>query len=210
MKYWNYRAKTEEFYVYIGLMPPKELRTCKWVLHHKDVHLRDTDIDRYLKYQINDVIPMTWAEHKQLHRNLEKLIGDTKKYGSPGDKNPNYGKHMSDETKRKISEAESGPNHWNWGGHHSDETRRRISEGQKGKILSESHRKKISENRSKAVVCTNIVTNEVLEFKNQLLCAEHFGCTSAMISSMLLNKVGFTNPPTKGKLQDWFLTFKEG
>ena len=209
MNYWKYREKTEEFYVYIGLMPPKELRTCKWVLHHKDIHLRDTDYNRYRKYLINDVVPMTWSEHKQLHRDLEKLLNDTKKYGSEGEKHPMYGKHHSTETKDKISKSESGSNHWNWGKHHSDETRQKISNNQKGKVLSETHRKQISDKNSKCVLCVNTVTQEQLEFKNQLECAEYFGCTSAMISGMLHNKTGFSNPPIKGKLQNWFLSFKE-
>ena len=167
MNYWKYREKTEEFYVYIGLMPPKELRTCKWVLHHKDIHLRETDYNRYRKYLINDVVPMTWSEHKQLHRDLEKLLNDTKKYGSEGEKHPMYGKHHSTETKDKISKSESGSNHWNWGKHQSDETRQKISNSQKGKVLSETHRKQISDKNSKCVLCVNTVTQEQLEFKNQ-------------------------------------------
>lgn len=45
---------------------------------------------------------------------------------------------MSDETKRKISEANKGHDV-------SDETKRKISKAHKGKILSDEHRKKLSE-----------------------------------------------------------------
>ena len=48
------------------------------------------------------------------------------------------GKHHSDETRKKMSEAKKGK-------HLSDETRRKLSEANKGKKLSEEHRRKISE-----------------------------------------------------------------
>ena len=49
-----------------------------------------------------------------------------------GENAPMFGKHLSDETKRKISEAESGEKHHNYGKHHSEETKKKISDAQKG------------------------------------------------------------------------------
>ena len=51
---------------------------------------------------------------------------------------------VSDETRRKVSEAKKGNTNW-LGKTRSEETKRKISEAQKGKIFSEVHRKKISE-----------------------------------------------------------------
>jgi hypothetical protein len=67
----------------------------------------------------------------------------------------NKGKHHSEETRKKLSEANKG-NKYNLGKHHSEETRKKISEakigkrtGEKhplfGKHLSEETRKKLSE-----------------------------------------------------------------
>ena len=58
---------------------------------------------------------------------------------------PSYGKHLSEETRRKMSEARKGK-------HLSEETRRKLSEVRKGKHLSEETRRKISEARRKTSV----------------------------------------------------------
>ena len=54
-----------------------------------------------------------------------------------GERNPNFGKILSDETKRKIGKA-------NFGREVSEETRKKISKIQKGRIKSEAERKNIS------------------------------------------------------------------
>src|SRR5574344_1615296 len=57
----------------------------------------------------------------------------------------NKGKHQSDETKLKISEAQKGKPSPMKGKHWSEEAKRHISEAEKGKHLSEETKKKISE-----------------------------------------------------------------
>lgn len=55
-----------------------------------------------------------------------------------GKNNPRYGKHLSEETKRKISESEKGKII-------SEETRKKISEANRGKIVSEGTKQKMSD-----------------------------------------------------------------
>ena len=55
-----------------------------------------------------------------------------------GENNHMYGKHLTEETKRKIGEAQKGKTL-------SEETKRKISEAKKGKTLSEETKRKISE-----------------------------------------------------------------
>ena len=88
-----------------------------------------------------------------------------------GEKHPNWGKPLSDETKCKISEAQRGNKHWNYGKRgketpmygkkHSDETKAKIGEAQKGKPKSNKHKTKISQALSVAVVC--LTTSEVFD-----------------------------------------------
>jgi group I intron endonuclease len=67
-----------------------------------------------------------------------RLTGDKNHmYGRTGDKHPNYGKHQTEETKKKISKANSGR-------HPSDETRAKMSKSQKGRVTSEETKQKIS------------------------------------------------------------------
>src|SRR5574344_1771659 len=73
----------------------------------------------------NNVFRTTAGKH--LSDEVRRKISEAKK-----------GKHKSDETKLKISEARKGK-------HHSDETKKKMSEAKKGKHLSEETKKKISE-----------------------------------------------------------------
>lgn len=79
------------------------------------------------------------------------------------------GKIISDETREKMSAAQSGEkNHLYgvkgeanplFGIKRSDEFRKKVSEGSKGKVFSEEHRRKISESKGKAVI--DLETNEI-------------------------------------------------
>ena len=76
---------------------------------------------------------VTSTEHRRLHKK-----GDNNPmYGRTGKKNPFFGKKHSEETRKKISEANKGK-------HLSEETRIKISEAQKGKKRSEETRIKMS------------------------------------------------------------------
>lgn len=65
-----------------------------------------------------------------------KKMSDAKK-GKPSNRK---GKHLSEETKDKLRKA-------NLGKHHTEETKKKISEANKGKIFSEETRQKISESK---------------------------------------------------------------
>ena len=59
----------------------------------------------------------------------------------------NLQKHLSEETKKKISKAKKGKyqgeNHPMWGKYHSEESKKKMSEAKKGKHHSEETKKKM-------------------------------------------------------------------
>ena len=58
------------------------------------------------------------------------------------------GKYISDEIKRKLHFKLLGENNPRYGKHHSEETRKKISEHNKGKVMSAETRKKISKSKT--------------------------------------------------------------
>ena len=69
-----------------------------------------------------------------------------------GANHPNYGKHHSEETKAKLSNANSGDKSPRYGKKDSEETRKKKSDAMQGRTLSEEWKQKISETK-KGVPC---------------------------------------------------------
>ena len=126
-----------------------------WEVHHRlethnsDGERRLVDITRdelqalgmYYHRPSSELIFLTKSEHMSLHRIGKDISEETKKKMSEarkGEKHPMYGKHRSEETKKKMSEANKGK-------HFSEEHKKKISEAQKGKHRSEESKKKMSE-----------------------------------------------------------------
>ena len=87
-----------------------------WHCHHRreTIYSRSglIEIGEYYNRPACELIFLTSLEHKRLH---------------------NLGKHLSEETRQKLSEAQKGENNPLFGKHHSAETRKKMSEAQKGK-----------------------------------------------------------------------------
>lgn len=78
---------------------------------------------------------------KSLSEEHKKKLSEVNK----GENNPNYGKHHSEEVRKKISEANKGTNNPNYGKQLSEEIKEKMSESHKGKHHSEETKKKMSE-----------------------------------------------------------------
>ena len=133
----------EQWFIEQGLMPSKEDRICKWVLHHIDPSWKYNDIERYIQWNTEDLQPMTNREHVSFHKkgkpgkkgnepwNKGKhyTLSDEAKHNisnsKKGEKNPRYGKpgtmlgkKMSEESKKKMSESKKDYVPWNKGKHY--------------------------------------------------------------------------------------------
>ena len=118
-----------------------------WECHHRleththDGERRDVDISRkelialnmYYNRPPEELIFLTIKEHKVFNKG-KKRSDETRRKLSEA----NYGKHLSEETKKKMREAKKGKKR-------SEETREKLREANKGKKLSEETKKKMSE-----------------------------------------------------------------
>lgn len=135
-----------------------------WDCHHRlEIGKNGESISRhdlishglYYHRPSSELIFLTKSEHLILHNNVRAFSEETRRKISEanrGKPSQNKGKPMSEEQKRKISEAHKGKPSGNKGKHHSEEAKRRMSEAHKGKkkpSFSEEHRRKLSE-KSKA------------------------------------------------------------
>ena len=130
----NYKKAAEYFNVQSG--------EC---LHHIDTSWLYEDIERYIQWNISDLVKLTISEHMKIHNTGENNYMYGKGYQITGEKNgmydvhrygelnPMWGKHMSEESKEKSSESHKGQVAWNKGkkGCYSEETRKKMSEAAK-------------------------------------------------------------------------------
>lgn len=83
------------------------------------------------------------------------------------------GYKLSDETKNKLSEINSGDKHPKYGTHHSEETRKKISESNKGQKLSEEQKKKLSESHKGYIMPQEQKNNISKAHKGKIKTEEH-------------------------------------
>lgn len=115
----------------------------------------------YYNRPASELIFLTKSEHRSLHMKHMSIYGyNHKKVTGHGTMK---GKHLTEEAKKKLSEAHKGKAPWNKGIPMSEETRKKLSEAHKGKHLSEEHKRKISETH-KGIIKSNSISFEDIEF----------------------------------------------
>ena len=102
-----------------------------------------------------------------------------------GEKHPMYGKHRSEETKKKISDNHadfSGESNPNFGKHFSEETKKKMSESRTGKHHSEETKKRISESFGvKGVLQFSKDGEFIAEYPSTHEASRHIGCDNSGI-----------------------------
>lgn len=86
---------------------------------------------------------------KHLTEEIRKKMSDACKEKCTGKNHPMYGKHHTEETKQKISDANSGENNPFYGKHHTEETKKKLSDVLKGENhpLYGTHRSEETKNK---------------------------------------------------------------
>ena len=116
---------------------------CKQKLHESNIAYWSVQDNRDKQSNTQKKL---WTDEKRLERSI--LLS--------GENAPMYGKHHTEETKRKISESRakyfkdnpgciSGENNGMYGKHHSDETKEKLRNANLGRVLSDETKQKISE-----------------------------------------------------------------
>lgn len=111
----------------------------------------------------NDVSNLRWCTHEE---NCNNEL--TRQHISEAKKGNQYfkGKHHTEETRKKMSEAMKGEKNHMFGKHPSEETKRKMSEAHKGKKHSEEAIRKTAEAHMKPVIGVNKTTGEIVEFES--------------------------------------------
>ena len=104
---------------------------------------------------MNDNNNRTYEITSEEYEEAKKYYSTIKSLTMLGEKHPNYGKHLSEETRKKMSEAASGENNHNFGKSMPDKIRKKISESTLGenaywygKHHTDESKKKMSEANS--------------------------------------------------------------
>ena len=126
-----------------------------WEVHHR-LETRNSDgerrlvditadelkvLDMYYNRPADELIFMTIYEHSRLHMKGKHLSEETRKKIGSASKGNKYalGYKHSEEAKNKISEAMKGEKNPFYGKHHSDEAKERMSAARKGKHLGKDN-----------------------------------------------------------------------
>jgi hypothetical protein len=159
---------TEEQYYESGKnhdIVTKKLKVPKgYVLHHIDPSWKKEDPERYIKWNLEDLELMTKSQHLKLHNSGNKNPMYGKKRPEVGKRNSelkkgkpnlgvkqywenfrNKGLSLSEETKQKISLAQTGRKH-------TEESKQKISETKKGSKHSEETKLKISKTKKEKLI----------------------------------------------------------
>lgn len=93
------KRKAQKYFKSIGALPNDGV---KRVLHHKDITLRDNDVERYIQWNIDDLEVMTLSEHSSYHSQFRTYVQAWNKGKKTGP--------LSKEHKQKISNSLKGKN----------------------------------------------------------------------------------------------------
>ena len=90
-------------------------------------------------YATDETIEQIARDYEEAMREAAEASSKAKKGKYTGENNPFYGKHHSEETRKKLSDS------WDYDKHFTAETRKKLRVAQKGKKFSEEHKRKIGE-----------------------------------------------------------------
>ena len=108
-------------------------------------------------------------------------------------------KKITNETRKKMSDAKRGYNHPMYGKHHSEESKKKISKSNKGKKLSDEERKNIGEGH-KGIICTKETKEKISKANKGKKRSKDFCKSISGDKNSMYGKCGKLAPNWKGGL----------
>lgn len=106
---------------------------------------------------------------KYVGKDLERRIQQMKENGLK-----HKGVKLSEEHKKKLSIAKKGEKHPNYGKHLSEETKAKISKANSRENMSEETRQRRSNSKKKKIIATHKETGEQIIFNSMMEASEYF------------------------------------
>lgn len=144
------------------------------------------------------------AKYNSFTSGYNSTLGGDGTLGLSGKLNHGYGKHLSDETKRKISISNTGKDSYWKGKNLPTEIRNKISKARKGKYSGENHplygipisqkqKDMLSDNNSMAVLQYDFFGNFVNKYKSATQASEYYKVGVSSISNACRGNVFASN-----------------
>lgn len=163
-------------------------------------NLKANAIRKYMTFDVNILYQGEDLDNQEI-KFIEEFKSTNKNFGYNLESGGNLNKYLSEETKRKISEANKGrilseEAKQKIGKAHknkivSEETKRKIGESNKGKIVSEETKEKmrgINNPSARSIIVTEIKTGIETRFDYILEAAGYYEISDSAISKVLIGK----------------------
>lgn len=157
--------------------PMEDKKACEIEMYY--IELYKTSVKKYgTKYGYNltaggDGVTNIAYSDDEYHRHAEQMRQNGLNHRN---------KPLSEEHKKKLSEAKRGSRHHMYGKHLSDETKERIGKANSKENMTEETRRKRSESKKKKVVATPNESNVHIVFNSVEEAAEHFNTSPSVIT----------------------------
>ena len=130
----NSKGEIQKTYIKRGRAYFKRYKVHEWQMHthvgYKQGYIIHHLDHNKMNNSLSNLVYITRSEHNIIHKK--------------GNKNM-FGKHHSEESKKKLSEINQGKKHPFFGKHHTEEANLKMSEAAKGRTLSKDTKRKIGE-----------------------------------------------------------------
>ena len=126
---------TQKELISIGMYYDRPASELIFIKHgeHRSLHNKGRSLSEETRKKLSEA-----SKGKKLSEETRNKMSEARKGKYTGEKNPMYGRHHTEDSKKRISAASKGRRH-------TEEARKKMSDAAKGKPKTKEHKKKIAE-----------------------------------------------------------------